>query len=242
MDTKCVHKPQVSCSDCRMNALCLPLALEEKEIVKLDDIVQRGRPLRKEEHIYYAGGEFGSVFAVRSGCVKSYTVSDNGQELVTGFHLPGEIFGVDGIGSNKYTNSALALETSTVCEIPFTRLEELSAQIPNLQRHIFKLMSQEIISDQKLIAQLSKNSAEERVATLLLSISNRHMRRKLSGTRFRLPMTRADIGNYLGLTVETVSRVFSRFQKQELLTVDKREIEILNIDALRALANSDESE
>ena len=221
-----------------MNALCLPLALEETDISRLDDIVQRGRPYQKEEHIYHAGSQFSSVFAVRSGCIKSYAITDNGQEQVTGFHLPGELFGVDGIGSNRHTNSAIALETSAVCEIPFHRLEELSLDIPNLQRHLFRLMSQEIINEQQLISQLSKNSAEERIATLLLSISNRNQRRRLSGTRFRLPMTRADIGNYLGLTVETVSRVFSRFQKLGLLEVEKKEIEILQVQGLKNLANS----
>lgn len=239
MEAKCLHNNQVSCNDCRMNALCLPLALEAKEIDRLDSIVQRGRPLHKDDHVYHSGMGFASIYAVRSGCVKSYKVSDNGQEQVTGFHLPGEIFGIDGLGSNKHTNSAIALETSAVCEIPFSRLEELSSAIPALQRHVFKLMSQEIINDQQLITLLSKNSAEERVATMIMSISNRHLRRKLSNIRFRLAMTRADIGNYLGLTVETVSRVFSRFQQQGILKVDKKEIEILNLDALKNLANNE---
>ena len=144
---------------------------------------------------------------------------------------------MDGIAHNHYTNSALAMETTAVCEIPFSNLQDLSIAIPSLQRHFFQLMSREITNDQSLITLLSKNTAEERVATLLLSISNRNMRRKLSGSRFRLPMSRADIGNYLGLTVETVSRVFSRFQKKDLLLVDKKEIEIIDFTKLRALAN-----
>jgi len=220
-----------------MNALCLPLALQTKEVERLDEIIQRGRPLQRDNHIYNAGEEFRSVYAVRSGSVKSYTVSNDGVEQVTGFHLPGEIFGMDGIGQHRYTNSAVAMETSAVCEIPFNRLQELSIAIPSLQRHFFQLMSMEITNDQNLITLLSKNSAEERVATLLLSISNRNLRRKLSPTRFRLPMSRADIGNYLGLTVETVSRVFGRFQKQGMLQVDKKEIEVLELDKLRQLAN-----
>ncbi len=129
------------------------------------------------------------------------------------------------------------METAAVCEIPFSKLQDLSIAIPSLQRHFFQLMSKEITNDQQLITLLSKNSAEERVATLLLSISNRNLRRQLSGTRFRLPMSRADIGNYLGLTVETVSRAFGRFQKQDMLKVDKKEIEVLDFDKLRALAN-----
>jgi len=237
MDAKCPHSSDVHCGDCRMNALCLPLALQTKEVERLDEIIQRGRPLQRDNHIYNAGEEFRSVYAVRSGSVKSYTVSNDGVEQVTGFHLPGEIFGMDGIGQHRYTNSAVAMETSAVCEIPFNRLQELSIAIPSLQRHFFQLMSMEITNDQNLITLLSKNSAEERVATLLLSISNRNLRRKLSPTRFRLPMSRADIGNYLGLTVETVSRVFGRFQKQGMLQVDKKEIEVLELDKLRQLAN-----
>ena len=237
MDAKCPHNTEIHCGDCRMNSLCLPLALQTKEISQLDEIVQRGRPLQKDGHIYRAGEDFKSVFAVRSGSIKSYTVTNQGQEQVTGFHLPGEIFGMDGIAHNRYTNSALAMETAAVCEIPFSSLQELSIAIPSLQRHFFQLMSKEITNDQSLITLLSKNTAEERVATLLLSIANRNMRRKLSGTRFRLPMSRADIGNYLGLTVETVSRVFGRFQKQNLLLVDKKEIEILDFERLRELAN-----
>jgi CRP/FNR family transcriptional regulator len=237
MDAKCPHNTEANCGDCRMNALCLPLALQATEVARLDEIIQRGRPLHKDRHVYSAGEEFKSVFAVRSGSIKSYTVSNDGQEQVTGFHLPGEIFGMDGIAHNHYTNSALAMETAAVCEIPFSKLQDLSIAIPSLQRHFFQLMSKEITNDQQLITLLSKNSAEERVDTLLLSISNRNLRRQLSGTRFRLPMSRADIGNYLGLTVETVSRVFGRFQKQDMLKVDKKEIEVLDFDKLRALAN-----
>lgn len=238
MEAKCPHNSTVHCGDCRMNALCLPIALQTHEIDRLNEIVERGKPLQKGEHIYYAGEPFKSVYAVRSGAIKGYTVNNEGIEQVTGFYLPGEIFGMDGIGHPNHINSAEALETSAICEIPFSRMEELSIQIPTLQRHFFVLMSREITNDQQLITMLSKNSAEERIATLLTSISARNARRNLSGSRFRLPMSRADIGNYLGLTVETVSRVFSRFQKQKVLGVDKKEIEILDLEKLRAMANT----
>ena len=233
----CPHNQAMSCGDCRMKTLCLPLALEAEEVDKLDDIVQRGRPYQKDDYIYRSGDEFHSIYAVRSGAVKAFTVNDQGVEQVTGFYLPGEVFGMDGIAHTHHISSALALETSAVCEIPFHRLEELSTVLPSLQRHFFKLMSQEITNDQHLLTLLSKNSAEERVATLLISISARNAMRNLSGIRFRLPMSRADIGNYLGLTVETVSRVLSRFQKQQLLNVDKKEIEMLDLDGLQELAN-----
>lgn len=238
MATSCPHNVQINCRDCRMNSLCLPIALELDEVERLNEIVERGRPLHREDHMYESGDEFKAVYAVRSGSIKTYCVNDQGVEQVTGFYLPGEIFGMDGIAHTHHINAAVAMETSAVCEIPFSRLEELSITMPSLQRHFFKLMSKEITSDQQLITLLSKNSAEERVATLLLSISARNAKRHLSGIRFRLPMSRADIGNYLGLTVETVSRVFSRFQKQALLKVDKKEIEILDTEGLQELANT----
>ncbi|NIB44025.1 fumarate/nitrate reduction transcriptional regulator Fnr [Pseudomaricurvus alkylphenolicus] len=239
--TKCHHNPQVSCGDCRLNAICLPISLHIDDIDRLDEIIQRGRPLQKGEHLYRANEPFQSVYAVRSGTIKAVNITNDGQEQVTGFYLPGEILGMDGIANNRYTNSAVALETAAVCEIPFSRLEDLSIQLPTLQRHFFQLMSKEITSDQQLITLLSKNSAEERIAALLLSISTRNHNRHLSATSFRLPMSRADIGNYLGLTIETVSRVLSRFQKNDLLSVDKKEINILDMDGLKRVANVEPS-
>ncbi len=236
-DSPCPHRHNVNCGDCRMKALCLPLALELDQVEQLDRIIQRGRPYQREEHIYRAGDAFHAVYAVRSGAIKTFAMTDQGVEQVTGFYLPGEIFGMDGIAHTHHISSALALETSAVCEIPFNRLEDLSIALPSLQRHFFQLMSREIINDQRLVALIGKNSADERLATLLMSISTRNAKRNLSELRFRLPMSRADIGNYLGLTVETVSRVFSRFQKQRLLKVDKKEIEILDLGGLQELAN-----
>ena len=233
----CTHDYQVNCGNCRLNSICLPLALESEDIEQLDEIIQRSKPLQKSQHLYREGDDFQSVFAVRSGSIKAYKTTDDGREQVTGFYFPGEILGMDGISKNEHASSAKALETAAICEIPFSSLEKLSATMPSLQRHFFQLMSKEITEDQLLITLLSKNSADERVAALMLSISSRNARRKLSATQFRLPMSRVDIGNYLGLTVETVSRVFSRMQKMEILKVDNKEIEILDIDGVRAMAN-----
>lgn len=233
----CPHNHAISCGNCRLGSICLPLALESDDIVKLDEIVQRGRPLQKNEHLYRESDDFNAVYAVRAGTVKAYKITGDGQEQVTGFYFPGEILGMDGISKGKYASSAKALETSAVCEIPFHKLEELSTLIPSMQRHFFQLMSQEITTDQQLITLLSKNSAEERIASLLISISARNARRKLSETSFRLPMSRTDIGNFLGLTVETVSRVISRFNKQGLIAVDSKEITLLDLDGLKEIAN-----
>lgn len=234
---QCHHDFQISCSNCRLSQICLPIALETADIDKLDSIIQRGRPLRKGDHVFRQDEPFSAVYAVRSGTLKAYSTTDNGQEQVTAFYFPGEILGMDGISKNRHPSSAIALETAAICEIPFELLGELSIRIPSLQRHFFQLMSQEITEDQELITMLSKNSAEQRVAALLLSISARNARRKLSATAFRLSMSRADIGNYLGLTVETVSRVFSRFQKSGLINVDGKEVVIQDPGLLRETAN-----
>ena len=233
----CTHEYQVNCGNCRLNSICLPLALESDDIAQLDSIIQRSKPLQKNQHLYRESDDFQSVFAVRSGTLKAYKTTDDGREQVTGFYFPGEILGMDGISNNSHASSAKDLETSAVCEIPFSSLEKLSSMMPNLQRHFFQLMSREITEDQQLITLLSKNSADERVAALMISISKRNARRKLSSTQFRLPMSRVDIGNYLGLTVETVSRVFSRMQKMDILRVDNKEIEILDLEGLQRMAN-----
>jgi len=220
-----------------MSALCLPLALDSSSLDRLDKVIERGRPIHKNKYIFHGGDPFRAVYAIRSGAVKSFCISDDGSEQVTGFYLPGEIFGWDGIDNNTHSNTATTLETTALREIPFTRFEEISRTMPILQKHFMRLMAKELTSDQELIGLLAKSSAEERVASLLLSLSSRLKRQHLSATQFRLPMSRADIGNYLGLTVETVSRVFSRFQSFDLILCDKKEIEIINLNGLSALAH-----
>ncbi|MGB3611354.1 MAG: fumarate/nitrate reduction transcriptional regulator Fnr [Cellvibrio sp.] len=236
----CAHDKRVSCGNCRLNTLCLPLSLHIDDIDRLNEIVQRGRPLQKGEYLYRANDRFTSLFAVRSGAVKATTLSDNGEEQVTGFYLPGEVVGMEGLAEDRYTNSVVALETASICEIPFHSVEELSVKIPSLQRHIFQLMSREITQDQQIITLLSKSTAEQRIATLLLSISTRNSRRHLSATSFSLPMSRTDIGNFLGLTIETVSRVFTRLQKQGILEVNRKDIVINDLDELRSIATGTE--
>lgn len=230
--------PHVTCSDCTLNPVCLPLAVRADEIEELDSIIKRSRPQRKGEHIFRPGDAFQSVYAVRSGAFKTYTLTEEGEEQVTGFYLPGEILGMDGLSTNAHSNAAKALESSAICEIPFIRLESLSTRIPSLQRHFFQLMSREIQSDQQLMLLLTKKPADERVASFLLNLSARYSRRGLSANRFRLPMSRNDIGNYLGLAVETVSRIFTRLQQCEVLAVDGKEIEVRNRAMLCDMANA----
>lgn len=229
---------EASCANCNLKSLCLPIAMDIKDIDKVDHLIRRSRPIQPGEHLYRTGDTFTSIFAVRSGSIKTYLLDDNGVEQVTGFYLPGEILGFDGIGADNHGCNVVAMETSSVCEIPFEHIESLSRQIPVLQRHYFQLMSQQIESDHKMMLTLSKKNAEERLATLLLSLSRRFSRRNLSSNALRLPMSRMDIGNFLGLTIETVSRTFSRLQKDGVITVDGREISILNKARLENLCHA----
>ena len=220
------------CIQCSLSNLCIPIAVNKDEIDRLDDIIKQGKTINRGDHIFKEHSPFGSLFAVRSGAIKTYSVTEDGEEQVTGFYLPGEIIGLDSTNTNVYSSSAKALERSSVCEIPFSQLEKLASKIPTLQHHFFSLMSKEIQGSRQLTMLLSKNTAEERIASLLLSLSGRFKLRKLSGVSFRLPMPRNDIGNYLGLAVETVSRVFTRFQKSGLISVQGREVVLEDMDAL----------
>jgi CRP/FNR family transcriptional regulator, anaerobic regulatory protein len=231
----CPHNPAASCSNCRLSDLCLPISLNESEIVQLDGIVERNRPLKKGEHLYRQNDEFRSIYAVRSGSFKSYFLGSDGKSRVTGFFLPGEILGMDGIGSRRHGMSAMALEHASICEIPFSQLEKLGHQLPSLQSRFISIMGNEIVKDQQIHTLLSSYTAEQRLSSFLLSLSARHARCQLSPDRFLLHMTRGDIGEYLGLTLETVSRVFSALQKKEIIRVNNREITITQMPALRAI-------
>jgi len=228
---------KASCSDCNLKGLCLPIAMDIGDIDRVDKIIQRSRPLHAGDHLYRTGDPFRSIYAVRSGSIKTYLVDEDGIEQVTGFYLPGEVLGFDGIGTQKHVCNMLALETSSVCEIPFERLEELSLQIPTLQHHMFQLMSKQIESDHQMMLTLSKKNAEGRIATLLLSLSRRYARRNLSASAMRLPMSRMDMGNFLGLTIETVSRTLSRLHKEAVIEVDGREIVLKNHERLDELCH-----
>ncbi|WP_020210308.1 fumarate/nitrate reduction transcriptional regulator Fnr [Gilvimarinus chinensis] len=225
------------CSNCRLSGICLPLSLEFSDIDRLDAIVQKGKPLQKGEILYRSGDDFTAIYAIRSGAIKTWQTSREGEIQITGFHLAGEVIGLDGPATNRLSNSAQALQTTSVCAIPFSKLESLSRQVPGLQRNLLQLLSREITSEQRHFGLLGHASADTRVAALLLSLSARHERHNLSATRFTLPMSRGDMANFLGLTLETVSRVFSRMQKQQVITACGKELEILDSTALHNLAH-----
>lgn len=222
----------VNCQACGLNAICLPYALSPAEIAVVDASVKRAKPLQKNQLVFETGQTFTSLFAVRSGAIKTSKIDDSGDEQVVGFYLPGELIGLDAIASGVYNNTAKALETSSLCEIPFDQMADLSKNIHNLQLHMYRLLSKEIQEDQELQMLLGKKTAEQRIAAFLFNLSERYRLRHLSATRFRLPMVRTDIANYLGLAVETTSRIFTRLQQQEILKVDGKEVEILDTHRL----------
>lgn len=232
-----LDKTRVACKDCNLFQLCLPVGIDASELEELDNIIKRRRPIKRGEHLFHVGSPFQAIYAVRSGSIRTYAPTEDGHEQVTGFHLPGELLGLDAIHLKHHPCAAKALETTSICEIPFDRLEELSTHLPSLQHQLLTVMSKELLHDQSLLMLLGKKSAEERLAALLLSLSERYQRRGFSPTDFYLSMSRNDIGNYLGLAVETVSRLFSRFQEEGILVVQRKHICILDLPQLRAIAN-----
>ena len=232
------------CDTCSLHPLCLPLGLTDNDLNKLDRIIRRGRALQKGEHLFRQGEPFQGVYAVRTGTLKTYTLTNDGEEQITGFHLASELIGLSNFDSSIYNSSAKALETTNVCEIPLDRLDELAGELPILRRHLMRSMGKEIRSDQQMMLLLSKKSAEERIGSFLLNLASRFKRRGFSDKTFRLSMSRADMANYLGLAVETVSRVFTRFQKQNLIDItgNAKEISIIDQQTLWDLAALSESE
>jgi CRP/FNR family transcriptional regulator len=224
-----------ACSRCNLRELCLPGGLSDGELDQLDDLIRVRRQYRKGEHAYHAGDPFDALYAVRTGFFKTSMLTEDGRDQVTGFLMTGELMGLDGISTNRHPCDAVALEDSELCVIPFARLEELSRQAPALQRHLHKIMSREIVNDQRIMLLLGSMRAEERLAAFLLNLSQRMTARGYSPSEFYLRMTREAIGSYLGLKLETVSRVFSRFHSEGLVAVQQKHIHILDIPRLRSI-------
>lgn len=237
-DTAALNKP--SCVDCVHGKLCFPKILSALpgDIMQthLNTMVRQNKAiLRRRDVLFHQGHDFEALYVVRSGAIKTFMVDENGDENITGFHLPGDIVGLDGISTSRHSTTAVALDSAAVCTLPFAALEKVSALVPDVQRHVFKIMAQEIQKDQNMMLLLSRKSADQRIAAFLLQISRHFHNRRLVADEFRLPMSRNDIGNYLGLAVETVSRVMTRFQKLALLNSDGRAISALDRDGLQAL-------
>ena len=205
-------------------------------MTRLDDIIGRRRKIPKDTHLYRIGDHFTNLYAIRLGHFKTFQVSPAGEQQVTGFQMAGELLGMDAISTEHHHCDAMALEDSEVCEIPFARLEELFGTIHSLLHHFHRMMSQEITREQNVMLLLGNMRAEQRFAAFLINLSSRYAARGYSSTTFQLRMSREEIGNYLGLTIESISRLLSRLKKQGLLRVANREIELLDITRMRAVA------
>ena len=229
---------KTACKDCNLRELCLPLGLSEQDMVQLDNVIKRRRPIRKGDTLYRTGDPLRSLYAVRRGTFKTSGILEDGRVHVTGFFLSGEMLGFDAITADRHPCTAEALETSDVCEIPYERLEELGQLVPGLQHQLLRIMSREIVRDEQMLVMLGRMTAEERLATFLVSFSQRQSRLGLSQTDLSLAMSRQDLGYYLGLALETVSRLFSRFQEQRLIEVIGRQVRLLDLAHLNAIANA----
>jgi len=224
---------KASCSTCSLRELCLPVGLSSEDLTRLDKLVLVRRTVKRGEHLFRANDPFESLYAVRAGFFKTKVLLEDGREQVTGFQMTGELIGLDGIGTERHTCDAVALENSEVCVIPFARLEHLSREMEVLQRHFHKIMSREIVREHGVMMLLGSMRAEERLAAFLLNLSQRLLARGYSSHEFNLRMTREEIGSYLGLKLETVSRVLSRFQDDALIAVAQKNIHIKDPAGLR---------
>ena len=232
------RKFEVACSTCNLRELCLPKDLDPVDMARLEQIVYARRKVRRGEALFHAGDGFHSLYVIRSGFFKTTVLNPDGREQVTGFYMPGELLGMDGIGAGRYHGNAVALEDCEACVLPFALVEHLSREIPALQRHLHCVLSREIVRDHGVMMLLGSMRAEERLATFLLQLSRRFTNRGYSPSDFHLRMTREEIGSYLGLKLETVSRLFSRFHEDNLIEVNQKHVRILKIDGLEALLAS----
>lgn len=224
-----------TCVACRLADLCLPYGLHENEIEQLATIVKNKRPLNTDQFLYTQGDEGQSLFAVKSGSFRSFITNSDGVEHTLGFYLPGELIGLDCLQTGHYTCSIVALETGTVCELPIAYLKTLSAEIPGLQTQLIRVLGKEICSDHDKILLLGHSSAKEKMASFLLMLSLRYGALGFSNTEFNLSMRRHDIADFLGLTIETVSRQLADLNKEGIITVNGRSIQITKLNYLRAI-------
>lgn len=232
-----LSKLKISCEACSLHELCLPRGLDRGELQQLEEIVKRPASMQRGDHLFRPGDKLDCLYAVRSGSVKTYLPTDDGDEQILGFHLPGEILGLDAMENDEHTCAAVALETTTVCAMPFNSFIELCGQLPGLNREMRQLIGHELATEHIQLLMLGKRSAEERLAAFLLSLAGRMRARGYSDRDFNLSMSRHDIGNYLGLAVETVSRLFTQFQEQALLSVDRRHIQLHDIRRMEAMVS-----
>ena len=232
------RKFETNCSNCNLRELCLPMRIGDEDMARVEQVVFARRRLKRGDSLFKAGDPFNALYAIRSGFLKTTVLNADGREQVTGFQMGGELLGLDGIGGGRYNGNAVALEDSEACVLPFAMLEELGREIPKIQRNLHSVLSREIVRDHGVMMLLGSMSAEERLATFLLNLSRRFTARGFSASDFHLRMTREEIGSYLGLKLETVSRLFSRFHDDGLIEVEQKHVRILDIPGLQGLIES----
>ena len=225
------------CSTCSLRELCLPVGLRPDEFEQLDTVIKQSHRLKKGEFLFRSGESFHSLYAIRTGFFKTTVASQDGRDQVTGFFMSGELIGMDGICTHSHSCDAVALEDSEVCELPFGHMEALSKEIPSIQTHFFRLMSREIVRDQGVMLLLGNMRAEERIAAFLLNLSQRLHHRGFAANDFILRMSREEIGSYLGLKLETVSRTLSRFHQEGLIVVEHKHIRLLKPELLNQMVS-----
>lgn len=226
----------ISCAHCSLYPICLPKDADTSEIKALTNIIDTQYPLNHQSHLFKERDPFKAIFAVKSGCIKTYKLTTAGKEQVCGFYLPGELIGLDAIDSGRHTCFAQVIQSSSVCAIPYEQFEKISLQLPRLQQQLTRIMSREIASQQWLVTLLGKQSADERVAALLCNLAERYEIRGYSPVEFTLRMSRHDLGDYLGLAIETISRVLSRFHHKGLITTKGKHILLHHPVQLREIA------
>ncbi|HEV6964502.1 MULTISPECIES: fumarate/nitrate reduction transcriptional regulator Fnr [Roseateles] len=229
---------KVACASCNLRELCLPVGLNVHDLSRLDGLVAKRRTVQRGDHLFRNGERFEALYAVRTGFFKTCVNSEDGRDQVTGFQMAGELLGLDGISSDHHHCDAVALEDSSVCVIPYSQLEELSREFTVLQHQFHKIMSREIVRDHGVMLLLGNMRAEERLAAFLLNLTQRLQARGFSASSVVLRMTREEIGSYLGLKLETVSRTFSKFQEEGVLDVKQRQITVLDLQALQGLVSN----
>lgn len=216
-----------------MGQLCLPVGMSHQDLAKMDTLVQERVRVHKGETIYRMGEPLTAVYAIRFGTLKTHVTMEDGRTQITGFHLPGEVIGLDGLGEMQHASDATALEDTEVCVIRYDDLQSLSNHLPSLQNQFLRLMSKEITQDQVMLITLGSMRAEERLAAFLINMSERLSARGYSSTEFVLRMSREEIGSYLGLKLETVSRLFSRFAEAGLIQIRQRHVKIVDIAGVK---------
>jgi len=236
MNTVATTNPANKCSTSVLGQFCLPVGLSAEEVNRIDSLVTERVRLKKGDALYRQGDTLSAVYGIKFGSLKTEYALPDGREQITGFHLPGEMLGLDGIGNNQYQSNAIALEDSEACVVKFNEFETLARQIPSLQQQFHRILSKELTQDQRHLLSLGSLRAEERLASFLLNFSDRLAARGYSSSEYHLRMSREEIGSYLGIQIETVSRMLSRFVEAGLIQIKQRHIKLIDIDGLYELA------